>query len=70
DKANSTISAEVEVSELMGSEIYLYLDYKGNKLTARVSPRSLSKPGKIIKIAFNPNKVHLFDPASELTIMN
>ena len=32
------LSADVEVSELMGSEIYLYLDYKGNKMTARVAP--------------------------------
>ena len=32
------LNAEVEVSEMMGAEIYLYLDYKGNKMTARVSP--------------------------------
>ena len=35
---NSHIDAEVEVSELMGAEIYLYLTYKGQNLMARVAP--------------------------------
>ena len=37
------LNAEVEVSEMMGAEIYLYLDYKGNKMTARVAPTSKAR---------------------------
>lgn len=68
--SDSTIAAELEVSELMGSEIYMYLDYKGNKMTARVAPTSKAKSGDEVKIAFDPHKIHLFDPESELTLMN
>ena len=32
------LEAQVDVSEMMGAEIYLYLEYKGNKMTARVAP--------------------------------
>ncbi|WP_419509943.1 ABC transporter ATP-binding protein [Candidatus Allofournierella excrementavium] len=64
------LTATVEVSELMGSEIYLYLDYKGNKLTARVAPTSKAKNGSEVVVAFDPHKVHLFDPETEVTILN
>ena len=64
------LTANVEVSELMGSEIYLYLDYKGSKLTARVAPTSKAKNGSDVVVAFDPHKVHLFDPETELTILN
>ena len=64
------LTATVEVSELMGSEIYLYLDYKGNKLTARVAPTSKAKNGSEVVVSFDPHKVHLFDPETEVTILN
>ena len=66
----STIDAEVEVAELMGSEIYLYLNHKDNKIIARVDPKSASRPGEVIKVAFPPHKIQLFDIETELTIMN
>ncbi len=66
----ATITANVEVSELMGSEIYLYLTYKDYRLTARVLPTSTAKNGMDIKVAINMNKLHLFDPETELAIMN
>ena len=63
--ADSALTATVEVSELMGSEIYLYLDYKGNKMTARVAPTSKARNGATVKVAFDGHKVHLFDVESE-----
>ena len=67
---DATITANVEVSELMGSEIYLYLTYKGYKMTARVNPTSKAKNGMDVKVAMNTNKLHLFDPADESVILN
>ncbi|EJW98566.1 sugar ABC transporter, ATP-binding protein, partial [gut metagenome] len=64
------LKATVEVSELMGSEIYLYLTYKGNRMTARVAPTSKAKNGAEVIVAFDPHKVHLFDAETELTILN
>ena len=68
--ADYKLTTTVEVSELMGSEIYLYLEYKGNKMTARVAPTSKAKNGSQVIMAFDPHKVHLFDPETELTILN
>ena len=67
---NSHINAEVEVSELMGAEIYLYLTYQGQNLMARVAPTSKSRRGDKIVVAMDTNKIHLFDPESEKTLLN
>ena len=66
----SVVKAVVEVSELMGSEVYLYLNYGGVRFTARVEPETKSRMGSTIKIGFDTNKMHLFDAESEETIMN
>ncbi|MBP8855768.1 MAG: sn-glycerol-3-phosphate ABC transporter ATP-binding protein UgpC [Oscillospiraceae bacterium] len=68
--ANSTITTAVEVTELMGSEVYLYLMYKGNRFTARVNPGTTAKAGKEIKVGLNMKKIHLFDPETEKAILN
>ena len=64
------LTAYVDVHELMGSEIYLYLTYKDSRFTARVAPTTKSRTGDTIKIALDTNRVHLFDPETELTILN
>ena len=62
--------ASVEVTELMGAEIYLYLNCEGNAITARVKPTSTAKSGDTIKIGFDMNKMHVFDKETEKTILN
>ena len=64
------LEAQVDVSEMMGAEIYLYLEYKGNKMTARVAPTSKARNGDTVRVAFDPHKVHLFDVETEQTILN
>ena len=54
----------------MGAETYLYLNCEGNALTARVEPTPLPKSGDKITIAFDMNKMHLFDKETEKTILN
>ena len=66
----SRATADVEVTELMGAETYLYLTCEGYPLTARVSPRSTARPQDEIDIAIDPNRIHLFDKETENTIMN
>ena len=63
-------TADVEVTELMGAETYLYLNCEGNAVTARVEPTSTAKSGDKSKIAFDLNKMHLFDKETEKTILN
>ena len=66
------VEAKVEVVELMGSETYLYLkvDGKDSNVVARVDPRSTSRTGDTVKVAFETNRLHFFDKDSELSILN
>ena len=68
--ADCQLDTQVDVSEMMGAEIYLYLEYKGNKMTARVAPTSKARNGDTVRVAFDPHKVHLFDVETEQTILN
>ena len=64
------IDATVEVTEMMGAETYLYLNCVGIPLTARVSPRSTARPQDEIKVAIDPNRIHIFDKETEKTVVN
>ena len=64
------LEATVEVTELMGAETFLYLTTGDVPLTARVSPRTTARPQDVIKVALDPNKIHLFDKETEKTIVN
>ena len=64
------IDCQVEITELMGAETYLYLLCEGIPLTARVSPRSTARSGDEIKVAIDPNRIHIFDKETEKAIVN
>lgn len=64
------INAQVEITEMMGAETYLYLVCEGIPLTARVSPRSTARPQDEIKVALDPNRIYIFDKETENTIVN
>ncbi len=66
----STVDAYVEVTELMGAEIYLYLVIGETKLTARVSSRSTSRAGDTIKVALEAARMHIFDKDTERCIVH
>lgn len=64
------IDCDVEVTEMMGAETYLYLVLDDINLTARVSARSTAKPGDNIKIAMDINSLHIFDKETEQAMCN
>ena len=64
------IDCNVEVSELMGAEIYLYLTFSGLNMTARVSPKNTARPGDVVQMAIDPAAIHLFDKETEKVILN
>ncbi len=66
----AVISATVDVSELMGSEVYLYLNYGDIRLTARVAAGSGSRTGDVVKVGLDTRKIHLFDATTEEAIFN
>jgi len=67
---DSIIDADVEVTEMLGAEVLLYVVVEGNNLTARVDPRSLAKVGDRIQLAIDVNRVHVIDKVSEQIICN
>lgn len=63
------LSGTVEVTELMGSEVYVYISYNSKRLTARMAPTTKAQVDKPIAFAFNENKIHLFDSETEETLL-
>ena len=67
---DTIVNANVELTELLGAEVYLYLNIVGNSATARVDPRSKAKIGDNIKLAIDGNHIHVFDKDTEGVITN
>ena len=60
--------AKVDVTELMGNEIFLHLLSGETSFVARVDPRSTYQVGDDIQVAFDMDTVHIFDAATEEAI--
>lgn len=72
---DSQLSADVEVTELMGSEILMYISTSGydnetQNLVARVSPRSEARAGDKVRIAVELERCHVFDKDTERCIVH
>ncbi|NLN17418.1 MAG: sn-glycerol-3-phosphate ABC transporter ATP-binding protein UgpC [Firmicutes bacterium] len=63
-----SINAVVDVTEPMGSEIYVYFTLGNAELVARVPATSGVKAGKSHPFSFNMNKLHVFDIETEKAI--
>lgn len=66
---DSLLEADVEVTELMGAETYIYLSRGEVNLTARVNGTATSRTGDKITVAIKPHRIHLFDKETEITIV-
>ena len=64
----SVVDVTVRVYELLGAEVFLYLDVDQFEITARVNPRTTARPGDQIRVAFDLSKMHIFDKESEQVI--
>ena len=56
------------MTELMGSEIILHLVAGERQFQARVDPRTAARPGQKIEIAFDVDRLHMFDAETEEAI--
>jgi multiple sugar transport system ATP-binding protein len=62
------MDAYIDLDEMMGSEIYLYLTYAGQKLIARVPSRVNAKADENIELAIDTKKIHVFDKETQQII--
>ena len=62
------VEGKVDVTELMGNEIQLYVTTGEHNFVARVDPRTKTSMGDTTQVVFNMNNMHLFDPETENAI--
>ena len=62
------IEAKIDVTELMGNEIFLHMLSGESSFVARVDPRSNLRVGDKTQIALDMNNVHIFDAETEEAI--
>jgi multiple sugar transport system ATP-binding protein len=62
------VEGSVEVTELMGNEIFVFLKSGNHDYVARIDPRTNFKMGDKVKITFNMGNMHIFDKETEKAI--
>ncbi|MBC7332949.1 MAG: sn-glycerol-3-phosphate ABC transporter ATP-binding protein UgpC [Actinobacteria bacterium] len=64
-REGNTITANVEVTEPMGAEVYVYIGLDGMLMNARVTPKTKAKDGEPITLWVDLERMHLFDKETE-----
>jgi len=57
------VESKVDVTELMGNEIFLNMVSGKNSYVARVDPRTRFQVDSTVKLVFNMDNFHIFDPS-------
>jgi len=63
-----TVECIVDVTELMGNEIFVYLKTGDNSFVARVDPRTRFQVDEKVQVVFNMNYMQIFDQETEQAI--
>lgn len=64
DISAEPVMAKVDVTELMGNEIFLYLVNGKHEFIARVDPRTRMQVGQEYQVIFNMDNFHIFDASA------
>jgi len=62
------VETKVDITELMGNEIFLFLKSGNHDFVARVDPRTKASSGDEMQLVFNMENMHIFDRETELAI--
>ncbi len=62
------VDTQVDITELMGNEIFLFLKAGKYEFVARVDPRTRVTIGEQMQLVFNMDNIHIFDRETELAI--
>ncbi len=65
---SENVEALVDVTELMGNEIFLHMVSGKNNFVARIDPRSKLRVGEKAQLAFDMDSFHIFDAETEKAI--
>lgn len=67
--SDGPVSAVVEFTEQMGNEVIVHLRLHDETLVARVPSHPAPTVGESIRFSFQPDRLHLFDPQTELALV-
>ena len=67
---SEAIDATVTVYELLGSEAMIYGEVDGGQISAHIEATNPVRTGDKIKVAFDADKIHVFDKDTELAIVH
>jgi multiple sugar transport system ATP-binding protein len=62
------VRAKVDVTEMMGNEVFVYLVSGERQFLARLDPRARLNPGQEIDLVFNMDAIHLFNGETDEAI--
>jgi multiple sugar transport system ATP-binding protein len=63
--AGETVEGQVDVTELMGNEVVVFLLAGNSQFQARVDPRTDFRVGNKVQVTFNMENIHIFDRQTE-----
>lgn len=64
----AVFTAQISLTEMMGSEIYLYMEGNGQKMLARIPSHFDFKTGETVRLAIDMTKIHVFDKETQKII--
>jgi multiple sugar transport system ATP-binding protein len=62
------VQATVDVTELMGNEVFLHMLVDGRPLLARVDPRTTARADHELQVVFDMGRMYAFDPETKAAI--
>jgi len=62
------ITAQVDVVEPVGNEVFLNLSFGGAEIVVRMPPGNLAQPGSAVVLGYAPEALHFFDARTEQRI--
>jgi len=62
------VKARVDVTELMGNEVFLYLVSGSKSFIARVDPRTSARVGQTVEVLFGMDNMQIFDRDTEMAV--
>jgi len=65
---SALVEAKVDVTELMGNEVIVYLVSEGTEFLGRFDPRTGARVGNTVPVVFNMDRMHVFDKQMEMAI--
>jgi multiple sugar transport system ATP-binding protein len=62
------VESKVDVTELMGNEVIVYLVTEHSQFLGRFDPRTSARVGNTMQVALNMDRMHIFDKQTEMAI--